>query len=49
MIMPNTNSRVKEIRCKTRRKFSSEEKIRIMLDGLLDESLIAVTAAAFVA
>ena len=27
--------RVKEIRRKTRRKFSSEEKIRIVLDGLL--------------
>jgi transposase len=34
MSMSNTNKRVKEIRRKTRRKFSSEEKIRIVLDGL---------------
>ena len=37
MSMSNTNKRVKEIRRKTRRKFSSEEKIRIMLDGLRGE------------
>ncbi len=34
MSMSNTTKRVKEIRRKTRRKFSSEEKIRIVLDGL---------------
>jgi hypothetical protein len=38
MSMSNTTKRVKEIRCKTRRKFSSEEKIRIVLDGLRGES-----------
>jgi D-arabinose 5-phosphate isomerase GutQ len=32
--MSNTTKRVKEIRRNTRRKFSSEEKIRIVLDGL---------------
>lgn len=41
MSMSNTNMRVKEIRRKTRRKFSSEEKIRIVLDGLRGESSIA--------
>ena len=39
--MSNTTKRVKEIRHKTRRKFSSEEKIRIVLDGLRGESSIA--------
>jgi transposase len=39
--MSNTTRRVKEIRRKTRRKFSSEEKIRIILDGLRGESSIA--------
>jgi hypothetical protein len=34
MSMSNTNKRVKEIRRKTRRKFSSEEKIRIVLAGM---------------
>jgi transposase len=34
MSMSNTNKRVKEIRRKTRRKFSLEEKIRIVLEGL---------------
>ena len=34
MSMSNTTKRVKEIRRKTRRKFSSEEKIRIVLEGL---------------
>ena len=34
MSMSNTTKRVKEIRRKTRRKFSAEEKIRIVLDGL---------------
>ena len=32
---------VREIRRKTRRKFSSEEKIRIVLDGLRGETSIA--------
>jgi len=41
MSMSNTNKRVKEIRRKARRKFSSEEKIRIVLDGLRGESSIA--------
>ena len=34
-------STVKEIRRKTRRKFSSEEKIRIILEGLRGEASIA--------
>ena len=41
MSMSNTTKRVKEIRRKTRRKFSSEEKIRIVPDGLRGESSIA--------
>ena len=41
MSMSNTTKRVKEIRRKTRRKFSSEEKTRIALDGLRGESSIA--------
>jgi transposase len=41
MSMSNTTKRVKEIRRKTRRKFSSEEKIRIVLDGLRGEDSIA--------
>ena len=41
MSVSNTTKRVKEIRRKTRRKFSSEEKIRIVLDGLRGESSIA--------
>jgi len=39
--MSNTEKTVKDIRRKTRRKFSTEEKIRIVLDGLRDESSIA--------
>jgi hypothetical protein len=39
--MSNTTKRVKEIRRNARRKFSSEEKIRIVLDGLRGESSIA--------
>jgi hypothetical protein len=35
MSLSNTEKHVKDIRQKTRRKFSSEEKIRIVLDGLL--------------
>ena len=34
MSMSNTEKTVKDIRRKTRRKFSTEEKIRIVLDGL---------------
>ena len=34
-------SRVREIRRKTRRRFSSEEKIRIVLEGLKGEDSIA--------
>ena len=34
-------SRVREIRRKTRRRFSSEEKIRIVLEGLKGEESIA--------
>ena len=41
MSMSNTEKTVKDIRRKTRRKFSSEEKIRIVLDGLRGESSIA--------
>jgi len=37
----NPESTVKEIRRKTRRKFSSEEKIRIILEGLRGEASIA--------
>jgi len=37
----NTTKRVKEIRRKTRRKFSSEEKIRIVLEGLSGEYSIS--------
>ena len=33
-----TTKRVNEIRRKTRRKFSSEEKIRVVLEGLWGES-----------
>ena len=41
MSLPNTEKHVKDIRRKTRRKFSSEEKIRIVLDGLRGEYSIA--------
>jgi len=41
MSMSNTEKKVKEIRRNTRRKFSSEEKIRIVLDGLRGEISIA--------
>jgi transposase-like protein len=41
MSVSNTTKRIKEIRRKTRRKFSSEEKIRMVLDGLRGESSIA--------
>ena len=41
MSVSNTTKRVKDIRRKTRRKFSSEEKIRIVLEGLRGECPIA--------
>ena len=41
MSRSNTEKHVKDIRRKTRRKFSSEEKIRIVLDGLRGEYSIA--------
>ena len=41
MSMSNTEKAVKDIRRKTRRKFSTEEKIRIVLDGLRGESSVA--------
>ena len=36
-----TESTVREIRRKTRKKYSAEEKIRIVLDGLRGEDSIA--------
>ena len=41
MSLSNTEKQVKDIRWKTRRKFSSEEKIRMVLDGLRGEYSIA--------
>ncbi len=41
MSMSNTEKTVKDIRRNTRRKFSTEEKIRIVLEGLRGESSIA--------
>ena len=41
MSLSNTEKHVKDIRRKTRRKFSSEEKIRIVLDGLRGKYSIA--------
>ncbi len=41
MSMSNTEKTVKDIRRKTRRKFSAEKKIRIVLDGLRGEMSIA--------
>ena len=38
---PDPESRVREIRRKTRRRYSSEEKIRIVLEGLKGEESIA--------
>jgi len=37
----SADKHVKDIRRKTRRRFSSEEKIRIVLDGLRGESSIS--------
>jgi transposase-like protein len=39
--MSNTEKTVKDIRRNTRRKFSTEEKIRIVLDGLRGEISVA--------
>jgi len=39
--MSNTEKVVKDIRRKTRRKFSTDEKIRIVLDGLRGECSVA--------
>ncbi len=41
MSMSNTEKTVKDIRRKTRRKFSTEEKIRIVLDSLRGECSVA--------
>ena len=41
MSISNTEKHVKDIRRNTRRKFSSEEKIRIVLDGLRGEYSVA--------
>ena len=41
MSMSNTEKTVKDILRKNRRKFSTEEKTRIVLDGLRGESSIA--------
>ena len=40
MSMSNTEKTVKDIRRKTRRKHSTEEKIRIVLDGLRGEMVL---------
>ena len=45
MSMSNTEKTVKDIRRKTRRKFSTEEKIRIVLDGLRGESAVVSNTA----
>ena len=37
----NTEKLVKDIRRRTRRKFSAEEKIRIVLEGLRGEESVA--------
>ena len=41
MSMSNTEKTVKDVRRRTRRKFSTEEKIRIVLDGLRGECSVA--------
>ncbi len=41
MSLSNTEKQIKDIRRNTRRKFSSEEKIRIVLDGLRGEYSVA--------
>ena len=37
----NASSLINELKRKTRRKYSSEEKIRIIIDGMLGETTIA--------
>jgi transposase len=37
----SSESAVKDIRCRTRKKYSSEEKIRIVIDGLRGEDSIS--------
>lgn len=41
MSMSNTEKQIKDIRRKTRRKFSAEEKIRIVLGGIKGEYSVA--------
>ena len=41
MSMSNTEKQIKDIRRRNRRKFSAEEKIRIVLDGIKGEYSIA--------
>ena len=41
MSMSNTEKTIKDIRRRTRRKFSTEEKIRIVLEGLRGEVSVA--------
>ena len=41
MSMSNTEKHVKDIRRKTRQKFSSEEKTHILLDGIRGEYSVA--------
>lgn len=41
MTLSSSEKHIKDIRRKTRRKFSSEENIRIVLDGLRGECSIA--------
>ncbi len=38
---PDVEKRIKDIRRKTRRKYSAEDKIRIVLEGLRGEDTIA--------
>ena len=42
----SSESVVKEVKRRTRRKFNSEEKIRIILEGLKGEDSISVNALA---
>ena len=48
MSMSNIEKVVKDIRRKTHRKFSTEEKIRIVLDGLRGECSVAAKASTLV-
>ena len=42
MSMSNTEKQIKDIRRKVRRKFSSDEKIKIVLDGLRGEWISSI-------